>query len=189
MLEGRRNGACTIFDFIASLLLRICFFQSVANVATTGSDPHSALLISGCLSRSFGSNKARSLFIALLKADITTFPICYNHVSRCFFLPANAIRPGSRPCLIDIQTTYHTGSVVPQSLWTPLSQTVRLRHVEHARLYLPGIFRYADGTVGVNMIDALAGNYGGLTTLDEEVDIGGRVTIYLRISVCSPYTP
>lgn len=164
------------------------FFQSTANVAATGSDSHSSILISGCLSRSFGSNKARSLLIALLKADITTFPIRHNHVSRCFFLPANAIRPGSRPCLIDIETTYHTGSIVPQNLWTPLSQTVRRRHVERARLYLPGIFRFADGTVGVNIIDALAGNYGGLTTRDEEVDIGGRVTIYLRISVCPPCT-
>ena len=80
-----------------------------------------------------------------------------------------AIRPG--------------GSVVPQQLWFPQGQGDWRRYVEQAHLQMPLFFTSADGSFGVPIVNAAAGQMvlrGG----NEPAPFGDKTTTKIRIGVC-----
>jgi hypothetical protein len=80
-----------------------------------------------------------------------------------------AIRPG--------------GTVVPQLLWTPQGQGDWPQYVEQARLDLPVFFVNADGSLGVPVAYAAAGQM-TLRNAKEPPPLGDKTTTKIRISVC-----
>ena len=80
-----------------------------------------------------------------------------------------AIRPG--------------GTVVPQLLWSPQGQGDWRRYVQQATLNLPVFFVNADGSLGVPVAYAAAGQM-TLRNAKEPPPLGDKTTTKIRISVC-----
>ena len=74
------------------------------------------------------------------------------------------------------------GSVVPQQLWSPQGQGDWRRYVEQARLYIPVFFVNMDGSLGVPVSHAAAGQM-SLRDANEPAPLGDRTTTKIRISV------
>jgi hypothetical protein len=81
-----------------------------------------------------------------------------------------AIRPG--------------GSVVPQQIWFPQGQGDWRRYVEQAQLQMPLFFINADGTLGVPVVNAAAGQM-TLRGGHELAPFGDKTTTKIRIGVCA----
>ena len=75
------------------------------------------------------------------------------------------------------------GSVVPQQIWFPQGQVDWRRYVEQAQLQMPLFFVNADGSLGVPVVNAAAGQM-YLHGASEPVPFGDRTTIKIRICVC-----
>jgi hypothetical protein len=78
------------------------------------------------------------------------------------------------------------GSVVPQQLWAPQGQGDWRRYVEQAVLHLPVFFVNTDGSLGVPVSYAAAGQM-SLQNAKEPPPLGEKTTTKIRISVCSLY--
>jgi len=73
------------------------------------------------------------------------------------------------------------GSVVPQQLWSPKGQGDWRRYVEQADFYMPVFFINVDGTLGVPVVDAVA----GLMSLQggtQPPPLGNKTATKIRIS-------
>jgi len=79
------------------------------------------------------------------------------------------------------------GSVVPQQLWSPQGQGDWRRYVEQTRLYIPVFFVNVDGSLGVPVSHAAAGQM-SLRDANEPAPLGDRTTTKIRIS-WPGYTP
>jgi hypothetical protein len=80
------------------------------------------------------------------------------------------------------------GSVVPQKFWFPQGQGDWRRYVEQARLQMPLYFVNADGTLGVPIVNAAAGQM-YLRGAGEPVPFGDKTTTKIRIGVCTLAPP
>ncbi|KAI9440514.1 hypothetical protein H4582DRAFT_1811442 [Lactarius indigo] len=83
-------------------------------------------------------------------------------------------------------TSRRGGTVVPQQLWSSQGQGDWRRYVEQAQLHIPVFFVNADGSLGVPVSHAAAGQM-SLRLANEPAPLGDRTTTKIRISVC--YTP
>ncbi|KAH9066640.1 hypothetical protein EDB87DRAFT_1553772 [Lactarius vividus] len=72
------------------------------------------------------------------------------------------------------------GSVVPQQLWSPQGQVDWRRYAEQAQLHIPVFFVNADGTLGVPVSHAAAGQM-SLRHANEPAPLGDRTTTKIRI--------
>ncbi|KAI0255841.1 hypothetical protein BJV78DRAFT_577941 [Lactifluus subvellereus] len=75
----------------------------------------------------------------------------------------------------------HGGTVVPQLLWSPQGQGDWRRYVEKAQLHLPVFFVNADGSLGVPVAYAAAGQM-SLRNGKEPPPLGDKTTTKIRIS-------
>jgi hypothetical protein len=75
------------------------------------------------------------------------------------------------------------GSVVPQQLWSPQGQGDWRRYVEQAQLYIPVFFVNMDGSLGVPVSHAAAGQM-SLRDANASAPLGDRTATKIRISVC-----
>jgi hypothetical protein len=82
----------------------------------------------------------------------------------------------------------HGGTVVPQLLWSPQGQGDWRRYVQQATLNLPVFFVDADGSLGVPVAYAAAGQM-TLRNAKEPPPLGDKTTTKIRISVCFFYIP
>ena len=102
------------------------------------------------------------------QAPLMILPRGQHHPNPAWLLDF-AIRPG--------------GSVVPQQLWFPQGQGDWRRYVEQAHLQMPLFFTNTDGSFGVPIVNAVAGQMvlrGG----NEPAPFGDRTTTKIRIGVC-----
>ena len=76
------------------------------------------------------------------------------------------------------------GSVVPQQIWFPQGQGDWRRYVEQAQLQMPLFFVKADGSLGVPVGDAAAGQM-YLLGANEPAPFGDKTTTKIRICVCA----
>jgi hypothetical protein len=97
----------------------------------------------------------------------TLSPLIINE--RQAWLLDRSIRPG--------------GSVVPQQIWFPGQGDWR-RYVEQAQLRLPLFFINADGTTGIPVLNAAAGQM-NLQGAHERAPFGDKITAKIRIAVCT----
>ena len=82
-----------------------------------------------------------------------------------------------------------TGTVVPQTLWSPQNVNDFRQHFSDPFLQMPIFFTHANGTLGLSLSDAANGRYQTLRDAREQAQLGGRTTTHIRISVCSPFPP
>ena len=151
--------------------------------------PDSYFLADGYIPSTFTPHAAASYCSILFKVDssaiqafrhLDTFYV-WNQPTISTQLPLNV--NGRHGWLLD----YHVrpgGSVVPQQIWSPLSQWDWCRYIERARLQMPLFFVNADGTLGVPIVNAAVGQM-CLHGAGEPVPFGDKATAKIRICVCT----
>ena len=82
----------------------------------------------------------------------------------------------------------HTGTVVPQALWSPQNVNDFRQHVSDASLQMPIFFTHTNGTLGLSLSDAANGRYQTLRDAREQAQLGGKVTTHIRILVCGVFS-
>ncbi|KAN0137206.1 hypothetical protein V8E53_005203 [Lactarius tabidus] len=153
------------------------------------------LRVDGYLSYTFTPQVVEIYLAYLFKVDpkrVQAFGV--YHWPGAFFVadpPMNHCRPqqignGKYAWLLDYAIG-RGGSVVPQQLWSPQGQGDWRRYVEQARLYIPVFFINADGSLGVPVSHAAAGQM-SLRDAQEPAPLGDRTTTKIRIS-WPGYTP
>jgi len=146
------------------------------------------LLVDGYISRSFNSRAAEEYFFQLLKRN--HIPACrvvsYAGIESRFFVVDSAsphvpIRaPSESPCVLDRSLTV-MGTVVPQTMWSPVTVEDRRRLVGEAELQMPIFFEGADGKLGVPLEACAAGRCDGLINAQEFAQLGQRSIINIRV--------
>ena len=86
--------------------------------------------------------------------------------------------------LID-HSVNNAGTVVPQSLWSPMNTTGLMQYPADASLQLPIFFTQMDGQLGLSLDDAVQGNCENLRGAQMQAPLGGRTTTTIRILVCT----
>ena len=78
------------------------------------------------------------------------------------------------------------GTVVPQSLWSPRSNSDARQYVADAPLQLPIFFVQEDsnGILGISLDDAANGRCQTLRDTRTQAHLGGKSTTHIRILVC-----
>ena len=77
------------------------------------------------------------------------------------------------------------GTVVPQTMWSPLTVDDRLRLMGETELQMPIFFEGADGKLGLSLEACAAGRCDGLVNGQEFTRLGQRSIINIRIMVCA----
>jgi hypothetical protein len=80
-------------------------------------------------------------------------------------------------------------NVVPQQIWTPPNQSDWRRYVEQASLRMPVFFIQNDGTIGLPLARALAGDRASLRCADMPAPLGGGHSTQIRIAVSTSLSP
>jgi len=78
-----------------------------------------------------------------------------------------------------------TGTVIPQTRWTPENVNDHRQYVAEAVLQMPIFFLQQDGGLGLSLDDAINGRCQTLRDARELAQLGGRTTTHIRIGVCS----
>ncbi|KAI9440532.1 hypothetical protein H4582DRAFT_1473413 [Lactarius indigo] len=155
------------------------------------------LRVDGYLSYTFTPQVAEIYLAYLFKVDpkrVHAFSI--RDWPGAFFVadpPMNHCRPqhilnGRYAWLLDYAiTSRRGGTVVPQQLWSPQGQGDWRRYVEQAQLHIPVFFVNADGSLGVPVSHAAAGQM-SLRHANEPAPLGDRTTTKIRIG-WPGYTP
>jgi hypothetical protein len=105
-----------------------------------------------------------------------------------FTLPPIMLQPRGQPhlspaWLLDFAIK-PGGSVVPQQIWFPQAQGDWRRYVEQAQLQMPLFFINANGSLGVPVVNAAAGQM-TLRGGNDTAPFGDRTTTKIRIDVCT----
>lgn len=165
---------------------QLTYIQSHPQAAIApGPSVYYYLLTNSFSALTFGHD-SRQFFFSILKVDVVTLPVLYDaNFASFYLLPPHADSSSPRTFkLLDFYTPLiRTGSVVPQGLWLPRSETDRQRHVRDAPLQFPIWLHRSDASLGVSMLHAASGNLPSLIGSQETINIGGRSTIHLRIMV------
>jgi hypothetical protein len=98
--------------------------------------------------------------------------------------PQLRIRPlsESQSAVLDRSLTA-MGTVVPQTMWSPLTIEDRRRLVGEAELLMPIFFEGPDGKLGLSLEACAAGRCDGLINGQEFARIGQRSVINIRVMV------
>ena len=151
------------------------------------------LLVDGYIAYTFTPQVAEVYLTYLFKVDpkrVQAFGV--HNWPGAFFVadpPMNHCRPqhignGRYAWLLDY-VIRRGGSVVPQQLWSPQGQGDWRRYVEQALLHIPVFFVNMDGSLGVPVSHAAAGQM-SLRDAHEPAPLGDRTTTKIRISVRMP---
>jgi hypothetical protein len=149
------------------------------------------LLVDGYISRTFSSRVAEEYFFRLLKRNHIPAYRVLSHPgmeSRFFIVdpasPQLPIRPLSelQRVVLD-RSLIAMGTVVPQTMWSPLAVEDRRRLVGEAELQMPIFFEGADGKLGISLEACAAGQCDGLANGQEFARLGQRSIINIRIMV------
>jgi len=157
----------------------------------------SDILVDGSISYMFGPRAAEGYFGYLLKGSIRRSQLCWDVPTwpgACFtiqgVLNATAETPssnchkrvGPRARLLDYDVRNLEGTVVPQVLWSPQSQSTMNKYVRDATLQFPIFFVRQDRAVGLTLHEAVEGPRKVLGA-QTYAPLGGQSTLHVRIQV------
>jgi hypothetical protein len=153
-----------------------------------------SLLVDGYISQTFSPQVADIYLCCLFKVQdsrqVQTIPV--PQWPRMFFVAnrmphcrSHQIGPRQLAWLLDYAVG-RRGTVVHQQLWAPQGQGDWRRYVAQAVLHLPVFFVNTDGSLGVPVSYAAAGQL-SLQNANEPPPLGDKTTTKIRISVCSLY--
>jgi hypothetical protein len=152
------------------------------------------LLIDGYISQTFQSKAAEQYFLDLLKsASIPPYATLYNVKRKDYrFFVHSASVPPHIPALFPNPPDRRLldrgimdwGTVVPQTMWSPLSSIDIRRHIERAELQIPVFFEDKDGRVGISLGACIDGQCRVLLRDPTgRAPLGQRSTTHVRIVV------
>ena len=132
-----------------------------------------------------------SLFTVVTPAEIQSYSLGLEGYQGAYFVlnqPQNYSQPpvqanGHNFRLLDYAVRTG-GSVVPQQLWIPQGQGDWRRYVEQAQLHLPVFFVNTNGSLGVPVVNAAAGQL-SLRGANAPAPLGDKTTTKIRMSVCT----
>ncbi|KAH9034658.1 hypothetical protein EDB84DRAFT_56138 [Lactarius hengduanensis] len=158
------------------------------------SQPSKELLVDGYMSRAFSPKRAEEYLSHLLKMknwkalDLTlpspsgpSVVFVVQEAPRLLQTPP-FIRDCNVPLWLLDYDIKDIGTVVPQTLWTPLHRADFRQHVEDADLQLPIFFIHGNGILGLSLEDAANGRCHNLRDANAHAQLGGKTTTHIRIS-------
>ncbi|KAN0139786.1 hypothetical protein V8E53_002448 [Lactarius tabidus] len=148
------------------------------------------LLTDGYISQTFQSRAAEQYFLDLLKSTtIPPYATLYNVKRKDYGFFVNSVplhisalfpNPPDR-WLLD-RGIVDRGTVVPQTMWSPLSSIDIRRHIERAELQIPVFFEDKDGRVGISLGACIDGQCRVLLRDPTgRAPLGQRSTTHVRI--------
>ena len=148
-------------------------------------------LTDGYISYTFGSRIAEGYIAHLFSIDAASIQVIRQ--SAAFYAlnaPSYAIPPtlslyGQDAWLLDFAVR-SSGSVVPQQIWSPQGQGDRRRYVEQAQIRMPVFFINSNGSLGVPVVSAAAGDM-QLRGGHLPPQLADKRTVKLRINVCTRF--
>ncbi len=78
-----------------------------------------------------------------------------------------------------------TGTVIPQTRWSPENVNDHRQHVAEAILQMPIFFIQQNGVLGLSLDNAINGRCQTLRDGRVHAQLGGKTTTHIRIGVCS----
>ena len=146
-------------------------------------------LTDGYISNTIGS-RAEGYIARLFGVDAASIQAIRQTAFYVFNPPSYSIPPalsvhGRDAWLLDFAVR-SGGSVVPQQLWSPQGQSDRRRYVEQAQIRMPVFFINTNGSLGVPVVSAAAGN---MQLRDGHLppQLADKRTVKLRINVCTRF--
>lgn len=85
--------------------------------------------------------------------------------------------------VLDYNADLLRGTIVPQIPWFPQTPRDMRKYVTDAVLQLPIFLRQDDGTIGMSLSDVIHGNFRRLMDSVQQVNVGGRTSVHVRINV------
>jgi len=147
-----------------------------------------SLLVDGYISQCFNSRATEEYFFRLLKRD--TIPpyrvLSYaGRESRLFIIdsvpPHIPVQPPSELHWVLDRSLVAMGTVVPQNMWSPLSED-RRQPVGDTELQMPVFFENVDGKLGLSLQGPAAGRCDGLINAQRSASLGQRSVTNIRIT-------
>ena len=146
-------------------------------------------LTDGYISYTFSPRAAEIYLTYLFKIDPAVVQaflhqgayFVWNHPT--ILTPAPFVSNGHPAWLLDYRIK-PGGSVVPQQIWFPQGQGDWRRYVEQATLQMPLFFNNTDGSLGVPLVNATAGQM-LLHGANQPVPFSDKSTTKIRIGVCT----
>jgi len=137
-----------------------------------------------------GPEALRRSCLAFGKPDHSGVLFLVNAIPRTLSSAVGLYMQGQdgRPLWVLDHSVVHTGTVVPQTLWSPQGVNDIRQHVAEIFLQMPIFFTNVNGAVGLSLSDGTNGRYQTLSDGCKEAQLGGRVTTHIRILVCSPFS-
>ena len=146
-------------------------------------------LTDGYISNTIGS-RAEGYIARLFGVDAASIQAIRQTAFYVFNPPSYSIPPalsvhGRDAWLLDFAVR-SGGSVVPQQLWSPQGQSDRRRYVEQAQIRMPVFFINTNGSLGVPVVSAAAGNM-QLCDGHLPLQLADKSTVKFRINVCTRF--
>ncbi|KAH8998669.1 hypothetical protein EDB92DRAFT_1198774 [Lactarius akahatsu] len=145
------------------------------------------LLIDGYLSQTFQSRAAEQYFLNLLKRTSIPSDATLSYTMEGYFCvhsvpPHIPTRFPNLPdrWLLD-RGIVNSGTVVPQTMWSPRTAADKRQHVEEAELQMPIFFEAKDGRLGLSLGASIGGKCHGLRDAGVPAPLGQKTTTHIRI--------
>jgi len=146
---------------------------------------HPDLLIDGYLSHMFSPRDAETYHLSLLGRESRPIPWHVILPEEIFFAaPPPGVEPNQETWAIDYGIK-DTGLVIPQQIWTPRKPSDEQRYVHHEQLRPPIFFAQKDGSLGLPLKAAAAGNCMCLRDAGRVAGVGPSSHAQIRINVSS----
>lgn len=147
----------------------------------------------GYIGLTFGP-QTESFFSAVLKTSPRALQVGFSAPGwpGAFFIThinnptvsANAMSSrGYLMIVLDYRADLSRGTIVPQVPWFPQTPRDMRKYVTDAVLQLPIFLRQDDGTIGMSLSDVIHGNFRRLMDSVQQVNVGGRTSVHVRINV------
>jgi hypothetical protein len=147
----------------------------------------------GYIGLTFGAH-AESFFSGVLKTSPRFLQVGFSapgwpasfFISPIDTLGATANAMSSRGYLImvlDYRADISRGTIIPQLPWFPQTPRDMRKYVTDAVLQLPIFLRQDNGTIGMSLSDIVHGNFRRLIDSVQQVNVGGRTSVHVRINV------
>jgi len=145
------------------------------------------LLVDGYISQCFSPQQAEAFFLFLLKNN-SFYAAAYYPGRQSGYFIVNSVPPhihvqfpNPRSWIID-RGPVNYGTVVPQGLWVPHTNTDRRQHVAEAPLQMPIFFEDTNGTLGITLEAAASGRCHGLLDAQCFAPLGNKTTTHIRVA-------
>jgi hypothetical protein len=156
----------------------------------TGADN---MLRYGYIGLAFGSH-TESFFNSVLKMSPRILQVGFSAPGwpGAFFIApmqnlavsANAMSTrGYLMLVLDYRADLSRGTIVPQIPWFPQTPRDLRKYVTDAILQLPIFLRQDDGSIGMSLSDVVHGNFRRLLDSVQQVNVGGRTSVHVRMNV------